>query len=71
MQNVFDFKWLHDLMDWGKSQLKVVFVYWKRTVTSLLNLLKESCNGPSILTVRSIESLISSGELCIYYVRKV
>ncbi|KAK1591385.1 hypothetical protein Q3G72_006782 [Acer saccharum] len=28
VKNVFDFKWLHDLMDWGKSQLKVILVYW-------------------------------------------
>lgn len=65
MQNVFDFKWLHDLMDWGKSQLKVVIVYWKRTITSLLNLLKDSCGGTSLLTVSSIENLISSGKLFI------
>lgn len=63
MQNVFDFKWLHDLMDWGKSQLKVVIVYWKRTITYLLNLLKDSCSGTSLLTVSSIENLISSDHL--------
>ena len=64
-QNVFDFKWLHDLMDWGKSQLKVVIVYWKRTITCLLNLLKDLCSGTSLLNVSSIENLISSGELFI------
>ncbi|KAH9668004.1 p-loop containing nucleoside triphosphate hydrolases superfamily protein [Citrus sinensis] len=63
MQNVFDFKWLHDLVDWGKSQLKVVIVYWKRTITCLLNLLKDSCSGTSLLTVSSIENLISSDHL--------
>lgn len=63
VENLFDYKWLHDLMDWGKSQLKVVVVYWKKTVTSLLHLLKESCSSTSLLTVNAVENLISSGEL--------
>lgn len=63
VKNLFDYKWLHDLMDWGKSQLKIVFVYWKRTVTSLLHLLKESCSSTSLLTVSAIENLLLSGEL--------
>ncbi|KAK4837593.1 hypothetical protein QYF36_006782 [Acer negundo] len=62
VKNVFDFKWLHDLMDWGKSQLKVILVYWKRAFTSLLNLLKQSCISNSVVTVRAIESLISSDD---------
>ncbi|KAL5758782.1 hypothetical protein ACOSP7_021393 [Xanthoceras sorbifolium] len=62
VKNTFDFKWLNDLMDWGKSQLKVISVYWKRAVTSLLNLLKQSCISTSVVTVRSIESLISSDD---------
>ncbi|EEF48714.1 splicing endonuclease positive effector sen1, putative [Ricinus communis] len=37
VENLWDFIWLHDLIDWGRSSLKVVVVYWKRTVTSLLN----------------------------------
>ncbi|XP_031256131.1 uncharacterized ATP-dependent helicase C29A10.10c isoform X2 [Pistacia vera] len=60
IENLFDYKWLHDLMDWGKSQLKVVVVYWKRTVTSLFHLLKESCSSTSLLTLSAIENLISS-----------
>ncbi|XP_037493472.1 uncharacterized protein LOC105646246 isoform X2 [Jatropha curcas] len=59
VQNVLDFIWLHDLIDWGKSSLKVVFVYWKRTVTSILNVLKVSCNDISASTVKAIENLIT------------
>ncbi|XP_038693158.1 uncharacterized protein LOC119991046 isoform X2 [Tripterygium wilfordii] len=59
VDNVFNLAWLHDLMDWGKSSLKVVIVYWKRTVTSILNFLKRSCNDTSALTVRVIENIIS------------
>ena len=58
----FDFSWLHDLVDWGKSKLKVVIVYWRRTVGSLLKLLKGSCNTSAALTIRTIEDLLSCGE---------
>lgn len=61
-----DFKWLCDLIDWGKSQLKVIVVYWKRVVNSVLTLLKQSCDGTSVVTVENIESLISSGEFLGY-----
>lgn len=60
--NILDFMWLHDLIDWGKSSLKVVVVYWKRTVNSLLNLLKGSCSNAAALTFKVIENLISCGE---------
>ncbi|WCJ37161.1 P-loop containing nucleoside triphosphate hydrolases superfamily protein [Euphorbia peplus] len=58
MEKVFDFLWLHDLIDWGKSPLKVVIVYWKRTITSLLSLLRGSCSNTLVFTV--IENLILS-----------
>jgi senataxin len=63
VENPSNFGWLYDLMDWGKSSLKVVVVYWKRTVIYLLNLLKGFCSNASELTVRAIEKLISCGEL--------
>ncbi|XVE91125.1 hypothetical protein DITRI_Ditri20bG0129600 [Diplodiscus trichospermus] len=58
--NLMDFKWLHDLMDWGKSQLKVIVVYWKKAIISLLNMFKllRSSSSPSLVT--AIENLISS-----------
>lgn len=61
-ESAFDFSWLHDLADWGKSMLKVVVVYWKRTVGSLLKLLKRSCNSVVQSTIKAIEDLISCGE---------
>ena len=61
-----EFLWLHDLMDWGKSSLKVIIVYWKRTVSSLLNQLKGCISNASGSTIRAIENLISSGELHTY-----
>ncbi|KAK8514255.1 hypothetical protein V6N13_063157 [Hibiscus sabdariffa] len=55
-----DFKWLHDLMDWGKSQLKVIVVYWKKAVKSLLNVIKLLRSDSSLLMVGALENLISS-----------
>lgn len=66
LKSTFDFSWLHDLVDWGKSSLKVVFVYWKRTVSSLLKLLRSSCNDTDLLTVSNIENLISCGKYSIF-----
>ncbi|KAG5237987.1 P-loop containing nucleoside triphosphate hydrolases superfamily [Salix suchowensis] len=65
VENQSDFGWLYDLMDWGKSSLKVVVVYWKRTVIYLLNLLKGFCSHASELTVRAIEKLISCDNISI------
>lgn len=56
------FSWLHDLMDWGKSSLKVVLTYWRRAVISFLNFIKESCCLSATSTIRGIENLISVGE---------
>ncbi|XP_047171150.1 uncharacterized protein LOC124839389 isoform X2 [Vigna umbellata] len=58
VQNKLNFKWLHDLMEWGKSSLKVVIVYWKRAVTDILNQLKASCDKTSLSTIMTIENLI-------------
>ncbi|XP_020965936.1 uncharacterized protein LOC107617542 isoform X4 [Arachis ipaensis] len=59
VQNKLDFKWLHDLMQWGRSSLKVVVVYWKRAVIQLLNLFKRFCDKTSVSTIMTIEHLIS------------
>lgn len=71
--NLVDFKWLHDLMDWGKSQLKVIVVYWKKAVISLLNVIKLLRSDSPLLMVGAVENLISSGKfvllcLLIFYV---
>lgn len=65
LQNLMDFKWLHDLMDWGKSQLKVIVVYWKKAIISLLNALKVLRSDSPPLMVVAIENLISSGQ-CVF-----
>lgn len=62
VKSACDFSWLHDLVDWGKSSLKVVVVYWKRTFTALLKLLKESCSSNAASTIMTIENLISCGK---------
>ncbi|KAJ8770865.1 hypothetical protein K2173_021780 [Erythroxylum novogranatense] len=58
VKNVFDFMWLHDLIDWGKSSLKVVVVYWRKTVGSLMKLLIRFCSKVSAFAM-DIENLIS------------
>ena len=65
LQTLSNFSWLNDLIDWGKSSLEAVIRYWKQSVTSLLVLLKSSCNEKSIAIVTCIEKMISSGELVI------
>ncbi|XP_022992045.1 uncharacterized protein LOC111488514 isoform X1 [Cucurbita maxima] len=59
VNNACGFNWLHDLMDWGKSSLKVVLTYWRRAVISLLNFFKGSCCLSASSTIRDIENLIS------------
>lgn len=56
-----DFSWLHDLVDWGKSSLEAVVRYWKQSMSSLLILVKSSCNERSGAIVNAIEKLIASG----------
>lgn len=67
LESGFDVKWLHDLMDWGKSSLPVIVRYWKQTIVSLLGLLKGSCNDHSTSVIRAIEKLISCGKFLVYY----
>ncbi|XP_077238567.1 P-loop containing nucleoside triphosphate hydrolases superfamily protein isoform X2 [Tasmannia lanceolata] len=59
VSNVFDLKWLHDLMDWGKSSLVVISRHWKQCVISLLKLLKGVCHGDSAFVIGAIEMVIS------------
>lgn len=66
-ESILEFSWLHDLVDWGKSSLKVIVVYWKKTVGSLLNFLKGSCNASAVSMIKKIEDLISRGEHFIHF----
>lgn len=62
-----DLKWLHDLMEWGRSSLAVVARYWKQTLVSLLGVLKKSCSQNSASAIRTIEKLIASGKIVCFY----
>nr|XP_043617923.1 uncharacterized protein LOC122589673 isoform X2 [Erigeron canadensis] len=67
VKNSVRHKWLHDLMYWGKSIHAIVVRYWKQTVLSLLDLLKESCDDKTF-AISDIERLVqcekfSIGEL--------
>lgn len=62
-----DFKWLHDLVDWGKSSLVVLSRHWKQCVLSLLNILKVSCHVNSARIIMDIETLISCGEVFLLF----
>lgn len=67
VETVFDFKWLLDLMDWGKSRVQVIARYWRQTVISLLQLLKRSCSETSASFIRAIENIVSCGEIILYF----
>lgn len=58
--------WLHDLVDWGKSSIFVVVIYWKKSVVSLMRLLKGSYDGNSAKIIGSIETLMLGGE-CLHF----
>ncbi|XP_029130085.1 uncharacterized protein LOC109812659 isoform X2 [Cajanus cajan] len=61
VQNKLNFKWIHDLMEWGKSSLTVVIVYWKRAVTYILTQFKACCGKTSLSTIMTIENLLNNG----------
>ncbi|KAL3736981.1 hypothetical protein ACJRO7_025846 [Eucalyptus globulus] len=63
MGKVMDYEWLQHLMEWGKSSLNVIVVYWKKAVISLLKLLKGAFSDASSSLIRSIENLITSDSL--------
>jgi senataxin len=67
VKNKMGFKWIHNFMEWGKSSLKVVIVYWKRALSYLLNLFKGSCNKTSASTIMTIENLITSSEFFFFF----
>lgn len=71
VEGLYDFSWLNDLMDWGKSSLKVISVYWKRTVTTLLSFLRGSCSGTATMTITAIENIISCGKLALFLCSKM
>ncbi|XP_057968938.1 uncharacterized protein LOC131158231 isoform X2 [Malania oleifera] len=59
VENVFDFKWLNDLVEWGNSSLEVIGRYWKQTISALLDLLQRSWSDKHTAVIRAIECVIS------------
>ncbi|XP_031505640.1 uncharacterized protein LOC116267851 isoform X2 [Nymphaea colorata] len=55
----FDFKWLRDLIDWGKSSLLVIKKHWKQCLFLLLNLFKKFSLAYSAQVIGKIEELVS------------
>jgi len=68
VESLYNFSWLNDLMDWGKSSLKVLIVYWKQTVTILLSFLKDSFGNTATMIISAIENLISCGKLSYFVI---
>jgi hypothetical protein len=66
VESLCNFSWLNDLMDWGKSSLKVLIVYWKRTVSILLSFLRRSFGNTATMIISTIENLISCGKLSLF-----
>ncbi|GAB2293091.1 hypothetical protein Dimus_038244 [Dionaea muscipula] len=60
-----DFSWLHDLVCWAKSSLKVVVRYWEQCVLLLLDLLKTSCTVKSSVIIQDIERIVSCGDVAV------
>ncbi|XP_071712086.1 uncharacterized protein [Rutidosis leptorrhynchoides] len=63
--SVSRYKWLHDLMHWGKSTLVVVVRYWKQTMVSLLDMLKKSSDDITSSSIMAIEKLIQSENILV------
>lgn len=61
-KGMLDLRWLQDLIDWGKSSLSVVLVYWRKTILSLLTVLKGAFGDISSSIVGAIEESVACGE---------
>jgi len=62
LKDASDLKWLPDLIDWGRSQLKVVVAYWKRALVALLDILQGSNSDACSSAVQAIRHVLSSGK---------
>lgn len=63
LKDASDLKWLPDLIDWGRSQLKVVITYWKRALAALLDILQGSKSETCSSAVQAIRRVLSAGKL--------
>ncbi|XP_038985729.1 uncharacterized protein LOC103713146 isoform X2 [Phoenix dactylifera] len=57
--DIFDIRWLSDLVDWGRSSLLVISRHWKQCMFALLNVLQGSHGGTAPCTIDAIEAIIS------------
>ncbi|KAK4773514.1 hypothetical protein SAY87_028533 [Trapa incisa] len=58
-KGMLDLRWLQDLIDWGKSSRSVVLVYWRKTILSLLTVLKGACSDISSSIIDTIEESVA------------
>ncbi|KAK1323365.1 hypothetical protein QJS10_CPA02g01575 [Acorus calamus] len=65
-----NFNWLNDLLEWGSSSLLVINRHWRLSLTSLLNIFKDSCDTASARTVGVIEKMISCDTVAINVLRE-
>jgi hypothetical protein len=67
MTETVDFKWFNDLLDWGKSQLKVIQSHWKKAVGGILNIFKDLTYGASHTVINTIKGILESGEVLVSF----
>ncbi|MQL85608.1 hypothetical protein Taro_018140 [Colocasia esculenta] len=58
ISRIFNFKWLSDLADWGKSSLIVIIRRWKQSILSLLTLIKDSSQVNLEYALHAIEPMM-------------
>ncbi|CAH2037301.1 unnamed protein product [Thlaspi arvense] len=63
LKDASDLKWLPDLIDWGRSQLKVVVAYWRRALLALLDILQGSKSDACSSAVQAIRRVLSADDL--------
>ncbi|KAL5699448.1 hypothetical protein ACHQM5_030351 [Ranunculus cassubicifolius] len=63
--SIFELKWLHDLVDWGKSSQATVSRYWKQSFSQLLDVLRSLCPNGSASRFGTIELLMSRDDTSI------
>ncbi|PIA43898.1 hypothetical protein AQUCO_01800146v1 [Aquilegia coerulea] len=63
--SAFELRWLHDLVDWGKSSNATIARYWKQSVAAVLDLLKIICHHDAASIVRVIQTHISCDDLSV------
>ncbi|KAG1331997.1 hypothetical protein COCNU_02G019650 [Cocos nucifera] len=63
--DIFDIRWLSDLVDWGRSSLLVISRHWKQCMFALLNVLRCSHGGTTPCTIDAIEAIISQDPVAV------